>query len=131
MPMNGERVRFALGGILLLLLVAACAGPSATPSATPSPSTSGVIATAEQAVVVAERLTSISGPWKVGDVQHGTYESLFRGSTNDMSGQGTAARAAIAARIIWRVDLSGPSGLEELYIDETNGQLLDAITQGN
>jgi hypothetical protein len=48
-----------------------------------------------------------------------------------MSGQGTADRAKKAARIVWRVDLAGPNGLEELYIDEATGQLLDTITQGN
>jgi hypothetical protein len=91
----------------------------------------GVIATAGQAAVVAERLTTIAGPWTIGDVQHGTYENLWQGSTNDMSGQGTADRAKKAARIVWRVDLAGPNGLEELYIDEATGQLLDTITQGN
>jgi len=93
-------------------------------------STSSDITTPEQAAVVARQLTSISGPWTVGEIQRGTYGSLFRGSTNDVSGQGTAARAAIGPKIVWRVDLSGPSGLDELYIDATTGQLLDAITQG-
>jgi hypothetical protein len=121
----------AMAGALILLLLTACAGPSATPSATPSPSASDVIKTAEQAASVAEHLTTISGPWKVGDIQHGTYGSLFEGSTNDLSGHGAAERATNAARIVWRVDLTGPSGSEQLYIDEASGQLLDAITQGS
>jgi hypothetical protein len=119
--------RLALAGVLLLLiLLGACGGPAPTPS----PSASGVIGTADQAALIAERLTSIAGPWKVGDIAHGTYESLWGGSTSDLTGNGTADRAAKASRIVWRVDLSGPNGSEQLYIDEASGQLLDAITQG-
>jgi hypothetical protein len=55
----------------------------------------------------------------------------LQGSTNDPSGQGAADRARKAAIVVWRVDLVGPTGREELYIDETTGQLLDAITQGS
>ena len=119
--------RLALAGdLLLLILLAACGGPSPTPS----PSVSAVIGTADQAALIAERLTSIAGPWNVGDIAHGTYESLWGGSTSDLTGIGTADRAAKASRVVWRVDLSGPNGSEQLYIDEVSGQLLDAITQG-
>lgn len=114
----------ALVGALFLLALVACAGPS-----TPTPTASAVIETAEQAAFVAERLTTIVGPWKVGDIEHGTYESLWQGSTSDLSGQGTAERERNGPKIVWRVDLSGPNGSEQLYIDEANGQLLDAITQ--
>jgi hypothetical protein len=112
---------------LLLMGVAACA--DSLPAT--SPSVSGVIETAEQAALAAERLTTIAGPWRVDNVAHDTYESLWQGSTNDPTGQGAAESRRKAPKIVWRVDLSGPSGLEELYIDETDGKLLDAITQGN
>jgi hypothetical protein len=119
--------RLALaGGMLLLILLAACGGPVLTAS----PAVSGVIGTADQAALIAERLTTIAGPWKVGDIAHGTYESLWGGSTSDLTGKGTADRAAKASRIVWRVELSGLNGWEQLYIDEASGQLLDAITQG-
>lgn len=91
---------------------------------------SGGIGTPEQAAAVAQQLTTISGPWTVGDVQHGTYESLWQGSTSDLTGQAAAERAVKDPKVVWRVGLSGPSGLEELYIDEATGELLDAITQG-
>jgi hypothetical protein len=104
---------------------------AAPPSAFPSQSANRVIDNAERAAVVAERLATIAGPWTIGGVQHGTYENLWQGSMNDPFGAGTADRARKAARIVWRVDLTGPNGLEELYIDEATGRLLDTITQGN
>ena len=116
----------ALAGALFLLALAACSGPSPSPSA----SANSGIGTADQAAAVAERLTSIAGPWQVGDIAHGSYESLWSGSTNDLTGNGTAERAARGLRIVWRVDLTGPNGAEQLYIDGVTGQLLDAITQG-
>jgi hypothetical protein len=144
-------MRQMLLGVVAALALAACASPSpspsasapasafasaspsasAPPSASPSPSSTGVIGTAEQAAIVAERLTTIAGPWTIGDVEHGTYKRLWQGSTNDLSGQGTADQARKAATVVWRVDLIGPTGREELYVDEATGQLLDSITQGS
>jgi hypothetical protein len=122
----------ALPAHIAALVAAAGSGlVAAPPSAFPSQAADGVIDNAERAAVVAERLATIAGPWTIGGVQHGTYENLWQGSTNDMSGQGTADRAKKAARIVWRVDLAGPTGLEELYIDEATGQLLDWIIQGS
>jgi hypothetical protein len=80
---------------------------------------------------VAERLTTIAGPWAIGDVEHGTYGRLWQGSTNDLSGQATADRARKAATVVWRVDLVGPTGRAQLYVDEATGQLLDTIIQGS
>jgi len=80
---------------------------------------------------MAERLTSVSGPWVVGDVETGTYADLWRGSTNDPHGQRGAAWQAEQATVVWRVDLTGPHGLEELYLDRATGALVDAITQGD
>jgi hypothetical protein len=110
--------------------------PAAASSAAPSsdiltPAAGGVISTPDEAVARAEGLTTIVGPWSVGDVEHGKYESLWQGSSNDLSGQGTAARATLRLVVVWRVNLSGPSGSEQLYIDERNGHLVDAITQGS
>lgn len=42
-----------------------------------------------------------------------------------------ADREAKGSKVVWRVDLSGPHGIEELYLDQATGQLVDAITQGN
>jgi hypothetical protein len=145
-------MRSMLLGFVAALALAACAGPSpslsasalasafasaspasalASPSASPSQSSTGVIETAEQAAVVAERLTTIAGPWTIGDVEHGTYKRLWQGSTNDLSGQGTAVQARKAAMVVWRVELIGPTGQEQLYVDEATGQLLDWIIQGS
>jgi hypothetical protein len=33
--------------------------------------------------------------------------------------------------VVWRVLLIGPTGREELYIDEATGQLLDWIIEGS
>jgi hypothetical protein len=33
--------------------------------------------------------------------------------------------------IIWRIDVAGPTGLEELYLDAATGSLVDSITQGH
>jgi len=111
--------------VLMLVLLGACSAP--TPSATPTP---GLVDRAS-AVAAAEFVTTIAGPWVAGEASTGSYAELWRGSTNDLSGQGKAAREALGPRLIWRVDLSGPNGMEELYLDQATGQLLDAITQGN
>lgn len=111
--------------VLVLMLVGACAAP--TPSATLVPR----LVDRASAVAAAERVTTIAGPWVAGEASEGTYAELWRGSSNDMSGQGTAEREALGPRLIWRVDLSGPNGIEELYLDQATGQLLDAITQGH
>ena len=118
------RKAFAVA-VLTLVLLGACSAP--TTSATPIP---GLVDRAS-AVAAAEFVTTIAGPWVAGEASKGTYAELWRGSSNDLSGKGTAERKALGPRLIWRVDLSGPNGLEELYLDQATGQLLDAITQGN
>jgi hypothetical protein len=122
--MPGMRKSFAMA-VLTLILLGACSAP--TPSATPIP---GLVDRAS-AVAAAEFVTTIAGPWVVGEVSTGTYAELWRGSTNDPFGQGTARSEALGPRLVWRVDLSGPNGMEELYLDQATGQLLDSITQGN
>ncbi len=107
--------------------VTTTAGPSASPSQSP---TAGV-RTAEQAKVAATRLTTIAGPWTIDEVAHGTYGQLWRGATNDLSDQGIADRARKAPMVVWRVDLFGPNGREELYIDEATGWPIDWIIQGS
>jgi len=111
---------------VMVLIVCGCAAPTVTVA----PPAGAAVVTREQAAIAAKHLTTIAGPWTVGDIEHGTYVSLWQGSTNDPTGQGAAARAIKNPLTVWRVDLSGPGGFEELYIDETNGDLLDWITQG-
>lgn len=113
--------------VVVAVLVAAC-GSMASPA--PSPSSDAAISTPEAASAAAIRLATISGPLTVGEIKHGTYADLWGGSTNDLSGQGTADTAAKAGLIVWRVDVAGPSGWQELYIDEATRVLLDTITQG-
>jgi hypothetical protein len=96
-----------------------------------SASTEPGLATAAQAVAEAERLTSVAGPWVVGDVETGTYSDLWQGSTDDPRGDGAAEWQSKQAKVVWRVDLTGPHGIEELYLDRASGALLDAITQGD
>ncbi|HYO43225.1 MAG TPA: hypothetical protein VES19_08520 [Candidatus Limnocylindrales bacterium] len=84
----------------------------------------------EAASVAAVRLASIGGPLTIGEIRHGTYAELWAGSTSDLAGEGTADRAATASLVVWRVDLAGPGGQEQLYLDEATGALVDAITQG-
>ena len=111
----------------LITLVGACGAPVPAGPSTPPPT----ITTAADTIGTAERLTSIAGPWVAGDVRQGTYAELWQGSTNDLSGEGTAYREAMGPMIVWRVDLSGPGGVEDLYIDAGTGQLVDAVTQGH
>jgi hypothetical protein len=119
--------RIAAAAGALLVVVAACAAPTVSAPA----SAARGISTAQQATAVAERLATIAGPLQPGDVEHGTYAALWQGSTNDLSGAGTSARASMAGTIVWRVDLSGPTGHQQLYIDEATQQLLDSITEAN
>ena len=81
-------------------------------------------------VTSAERLTSIKGPWQLQEIRKGRFGDLWRGSTNDVTAQAPAAVQAKAALVVWRVVLSGPAGIEELYIDPSRGELVDSITQG-
>lgn len=81
-------------------------------------------------VVAAETLASIGGPWEVREISRGRYADLWRGSSSDLSDSGQADLNTNAALIVWRVDLAGPNGIEELYINSTNGALVDAIIQG-
>ena len=71
---------------------------------------------------------SIRGPFNVGEVRQGTYADLWAGSTNNALGGG--AKAPKPDLVVWRVDLVGPTGQEQLYLDAANGELVDSITQG-
>ena len=95
------------------------------PSAPPAP-----LGTAADATSAAEALSQIAGPWTVGEVVQGTYSDLWQGSSNDPTGAGASFRSANDGRVVWRVDLTGPYGFEELYIDVATAQLVDAIEQG-
>ena len=116
--------------VAVALAVAAC-GFTASPAPSASSPTGAVISTAEAATAAAIRLATISRPLTVGEIKHGTYADLWGGSTSDLPGQGTADRAAKAGLLVWRVDVVGPTGREELYIDERTSALLDAITEGS
>jgi hypothetical protein len=37
---------------------------------------------------------------------------------------------ASRAAVVWRVALQGPTGSEEVYVDEASGSLVDSIVQG-
>ena len=130
--------------ILAMSLVGACAAPPPTPTnqmatptirmATPTsqiatPATVRVV-DAPTAVRLAESLTSIHGPRMVEEVTEGTYADLWRGSTNDMSGEQAAELRVIGPRVAWGVSLKGPDGSEELILDRETGRVLGAITQG-
>lgn len=110
-------------------LVAACQGPVGT---TFPSSESPVVAVpnADGASVVAVRLASIRGPFNIGEIKRGTYADLWRGSTNDALGASAADAAATAQLVVWRVDLQGPTGSEEVYVDEATGALVDSIVEG-
>ena len=134
-------MRPSLLGLAAVIALAGCTGPSPSPSASasttaassasPSQSLTAGVRTAEQAKIAATRLTTIAGPWTIDEVAHGTYRQLWRSATNDLSGQGIADQARKAPMVVWRVNLVGPNGREELYIDEATGWLLDFITQGS
>ena len=110
--------------VLLLLVAVGCASPVEPPSSpTLPPEIASVVASAE-------RLTTIKGPRRVQEIRKGRYGDLRRGSTNDLSGQAAGARQAKADLVVWRVILSGPTGIEELYIDPSDDGLVDSITQG-
>ncbi|HEY7130641.1 MAG TPA: hypothetical protein VH440_00230 [Candidatus Limnocylindrales bacterium] len=112
--------------ILIGIIAAGCAAPPTAPPSVPksmSPDAAAIVA-------AAERLTSIGGPWEVREVSKGRYVDLWRGSSNDMTGADQAGPDVKAGLVVWRVDLAGPNGIEELYIDSADGQLVDAITQG-
>ena len=73
-------------GLVVAIALAGCAGPSPSSSATasmsalapasasrlptpfPSKPSTGAIGTAEEAAVVAKQMTTIGGPWTIGDV---------------------------------------------------------------
>ena len=92
--------RSAVGAVLLIVVVG-CAGPVPPPSADPR-------------------------PWTVHQIDIGRYADLWRGSANDPGGDPQRP----PDRIVWRIDLMGPDGDEELYLDSATYDLVDAITQG-
>ena len=114
--------------ILVIAPLAACLGACAP---APSPSAAPSVDPAAEAVAQAERLTTIGGPWTVGEVRLGTHGELRQGSTNDLSGQGTATREALQNRVVWRIDLAGPHGSEQPYPAAATGALVDGIRQGS
>ncbi len=112
--------------LLIMGLVVACAAPAPTPTTPPR----GVLNEANAAVLAAERLATVRGPWTVDEVREGTYAQLWRGSTNDLTGQEAADARAKGPRPAWRVSLTGPNGREELILDRETGALLGALGQG-
>lgn len=120
-----HRPRLALTA-LALALAACTATPALSPTLPPVP-----LQDRAAAVAAAEALTSIGGPWQVGDVVEGRYADLFQGSTNDPTGVGASQRAVNSDKIIWRVDLTGPNGSQQLYIEAATGVLIDYIVQGH
>lgn len=87
--------------------------------------------TEAEAIAAARRQATIAGPLTVGDVAHGSYGSLWQGSTNNLPAEGSPPPQVNPDLVVWRVDLSGPSGRQQLYIDQFSGQVVDAIWQGN
>ena len=102
---------------------AACAPPAEGP--TPEPPVAG-ISSPQAAADAAIHFATIHGPLTVGDIKHGTYSDLFAGSTNDLSG----APGPDPNVEVWRVDVTGPGGAQQLYLDATTGLVVDSITQG-
>ena len=124
--------------ILIGVVVVGCAARAPSPSASVSASASSFQASDpapgiddRDAIAAAERSTSIQGPWRFTEIRQGLYRDLWRGSSNDMSGAAQRFFAARSGLIVWRVDLEGPHGFEELYIDVSTGALVDSITQGS
>lgn len=127
-PQRGYTMNRTLAAFVLALAVEGC-GPAPV---TLAPSVAGgpAIKTPEAASVAAVRLATIGGPLAIGEIRHGSYGDLWAGVSSDLSGQG-AADGVKASLVVWRVDLTGPGGWEEVYVDETTGALVDAITQGS
>jgi len=100
------------------------------PAPAPEPAAGPLLGDAAQAAILARRLATIAGPHTVEVVTHGTFANLWHGSTNDLSGQGASAITGATPVVVWRVELAGPSGSEQLFITEATGELLGAIVQG-
>jgi hypothetical protein len=83
-----------------------------------------------EAIAAAETLTSIGGPWRVGDVVEGRLGDVFQGSANDPDSVGASFRAENDPKTVWRVDLTGPNGSQELYVEASTGKLITYIIQG-
>lgn len=99
--------------------------PSAGPDSGPAASD------AAQAAILARRVATIAGPWTVEVATRGTFANLWHGSTSDLTGEGAAEIAQLGAVAVWRVELHGPSGSQQLFIEQATGRLLGAITQGS
>lgn len=97
---------------------------------TPPPRPSAPITTEADAVLAAEADASITGPFVVQGAIEGRYVDLWQGPTNDPSGLGASLRATLADKVVWRVQLTGPYGAQDLYIEATTGVLIDYMVQG-
>ncbi len=87
--------------------------------------------TEAEAISAARRQATIAGPLTVGEVAHGSYGNLWQAPTSNLPAEGSPAPQVSPDLIVWRIDLSGPNGREQLYIDEFSGQVIDAIWPGN
>ncbi len=122
----------AIAGLVLAGIVATCGvtpSPLPSPSPSPAPALGGVPVTSEAAAAAdAMQHASIAGPLTVGEIRQGTYADLWAGSTSNVLGNG--GKAPNPDLIVWRVDLVGPTGQEQLYLIAADGELVDSITQG-
>jgi hypothetical protein len=101
------------------------------PAPSAGPDTGPVAGDAAQAAILARRLATITGPWTIEVATHGTFANLWHGSTSDLTGDGAAEIAQLGPMDVWRVELTGPTGSQQLFIEEATGRLLSAITQGS
>jgi hypothetical protein len=123
--------RRALAALVLAGILGGC---GVTPSPSPSPSAAPAIGaepvtTPEAAAADAIQQASIRGPFNVGEVRQGTYADLWAGSTsNALDGPGKVEPDPDL--VVWRVDLVGPTGREQLYLDAATGDAVGSIVQG-
>ena len=123
------RRRLVAIAALALTILAACSAPGPSPASTltSTPESSAVAIGSREAAAQAARVNaSIRGPVDVGGVELGRYRDLWMGSGSDLSGAPQPADDLI----IWRVDLTGPTGREQVYLDAGSGAVVDRIVQG-
>ena len=83
------------------------------------------------AIIAATRLATIAGPVEAIETLSGRYAALDPSSHNNPGDPAAAAREqALADRIVWRVTVKGPSGIETIVIDAETGENLGSVVQG-